>query len=529
MNLVAVLGLIVAFETGAAAPSSVIASGATAPHRGVYEVTLKSDAVVAPPYEDAPTVTFTRPNGSTVRVDAFFDGTADGRQVFKARAYCDRKGKWSWVSGSQHGAFKVRSSRLPGKLRIHPKDPYQFAYDNGQWYLHLGDTGYRYVVATEPEWRNYIDQAVAMGATKIRTWFCQSRSGVEALFNADRTDLNLPYWQEIDRRLQYALERYPSVIFQLIPYGEDAQELLRYAKGDAMSRLVARYAQARLDALPNVCWCISNDQTLQSETKPRKHADLSASVIDAIAQDMAARDPWDTLLTNHQARYTGYAFTEARWSDITTFEDLDQVAGALVLEYREKAKKPVVNEEDRYEIHERPENPLYYFRRLMWASLLSGGHPTFGGARTYEPYDAETRGVRGYYDLKKEGVLVGGADCFKQIHSFFDAASVTLVGMQPSDAMAGADPAAVKVAANDRAVIVYLANPDKDKPKEASAANVKATCSLALPAGSWRLRWFNPRTGVWTDAGKLRTPGDTPQTCSSPFEQDAVLLATRTR
>jgi hypothetical protein len=34
-------------------------------------------------------------------------------------------------------------------------------------------------------------------------------------------------------------------------------------------------------------------------------------------------------------------------------------------------------------------NPRYFVRRLMWASLLSGGHATYGGGRTYEAYQKD--------------------------------------------------------------------------------------------------------------------------------------------
>ncbi|MCC6487784.1 MAG: DUF4038 domain-containing protein [Candidatus Hydrogenedentes bacterium] len=507
---------------------SIVSGDMVAPHRGVYEVKLVWDAApVADPYLSAPPVTFTLPDASTVQVDSFFDGIAIGGPVFKARAYCVQAGHWSWSCGSQSGSFRVEDSALPGKLRIHPEDPYQFAYDNGQWYLHLGDTGYRYVVSTEPEWQAYIDQAASMGATKIRTWFCQSRSGVEALFTPDRAELNLPYWQEIDRRLQYALNRYPHIIFQLIPYGEDAQELARYAQGDVMARLAARYAQARFSALPNVTWCVSNDQTLAGEGEPVGEGGVSASVVDGIGRDMDAREPWGTLLTNHQARYTGYAFTGMPWSDITTFEDLDQAAGALLLTFREQAKKPVVNEEDRYEIHERPEHATYYFRRLMWASLLSGGHATFGGARTYEPYDGVTRGVRGYYDLIREGILTGGADSFRHILRFFYDSSLTFVGMQHADHLAGGNPLVTKVIASEHAVIAYLANPDSEEPGTANAAGTQAECALAIPSGTWRLRWFNPQTGLWVGDENLERADGSPRACKAPFAQDAVLLAVR--
>lgn len=515
---------------------NLVTGDRAAPHRGVYELRFVAGAPLGSPYaEPAPTVVFERPDGSKASVDCFVDGDEDGKPVYGARAYCDQAGAWKWtlVSESpaldkQRGEFNVVPSALPGKLRKHPDDPHQFAYDNGEWFLHIGDTGYRYVTDTEPEWQAYIDQAVQMGATKIRTWFCRSRGGVEALFTEDRGGLNLSYWQEIDRRVQYALNTHPRVMLQLIPYGEDGQELKRYAAGDAMSRLAARHAQARWSAFPNVLWCISNDQKIVGEDKPVEGERVPASAIEAIGKDMAAREPWGTLLTNHQARYSGYAFAAAPWSDIVTLEDKDQVEGAILTAYREKADDPVVNEEDRYEMHERPEHPPYYFRRLMWASLLSGGHATYGGSRTYEAYNGKERGVRGYFDLNREGILRGGADSFVHIHAFFKETGLTLAGMRPDDALAGGNPRAAKVIANGRTVLVYLPNADAEAPELANAARTRAGCELRLAPGEWSLRWFHPSTGKWADAAQSRVSGgDTPCRLTAPFEGDAVAWAQR--
>ncbi len=154
----------------------------TYPHRGFSEVSLKTGGKVINPYMDVKfEVVFERPDRSKVVVDGFYDG----QSIFKARAYCDMTGEWKWRSISENeslneqtGLFRVVKSNLPGKLRIHPKDPRQFAYDNGEWFLHIGDTGYRYVTATEKKWKAYVDQAARMGITKIRTWFCQGRSDV---------------------------------------------------------------------------------------------------------------------------------------------------------------------------------------------------------------------------------------------------------------------------------------------------------------------------------------------------------------
>jgi len=178
----------------------------TYPHRGFSEVSLETSGKSVNPYMDVKfEVVFERPDGSKVTVNGFYDG----ERIFKARAYCGMLGRWRWRSSSnikdmdkKNGTFEVKASLLKGKLRLHEKDRRQFAYDNGEWFLHIGDTGYRYVTRTEPKWREYIDQAARMGATKVRTWFCQGRSDVKVLFANKRKELNLAYWQEIDRRLR---------------------------------------------------------------------------------------------------------------------------------------------------------------------------------------------------------------------------------------------------------------------------------------------------------------------------------------
>ena len=160
------------------------------------------------------------------------------------------------------GKFEVIPSNNKGKMVINPDDPYQFAYDNGDWFLHIGDTGYRYVVASEPYWKDYIDQADEAGITKIITWFAMGRNRVGHLFMENQRTLALYYWKEIERRIIYALENYPHIIIQLIPYATDASFINGYADGDPASLLIASYAQARWSTFPNVQWTISNDMII---------------------------------------------------------------------------------------------------------------------------------------------------------------------------------------------------------------------------------------------------------------------------
>ncbi len=512
----------------------VICQGKEAPHRGVYELQLQAEKEISNPYFDVSfQVQFTRPDQTKVTVDGFYDG----EKMFKARAYCDTLGTWTYRTLStieslnhQKGSFVVVPSELPGKLRIHPDDPRQFAYDNGQWFLHIGDTGYRFVVKSEPRWQEYIDQAAEAGFTKIRTWFAQARGTVEALYTPDRKQLEVGYWQEIDRRLQYCLNHYPQIILQLIPYAEDTKELIRDGEGDPLSRFIAQYAQARWSAYPNVHWEISNDREIvkQKDLAKLKGRQISYHVIAQIGRDMKAREPWGTLLTNQQNRRAGYAFVKEPWSDIITLEDIDQVGGELLLTYREKGNDPVVLDEDRYENYIPPKNRRYFFRRFMWASLLSGGHATYGGLKTYEPYGKdELSGVQGYYLANERGFLSQGAHDYRHVQTFFTDTGLTLAGMVPADALVGGDPLQTKCIHDGQTYIVYAANPDGTTPETDNPRSETPTVNIQLPAGSYQVKWFDPCKGTWEPESTLSVTGPhqlKPPSPACSIEGDWVIL-----
>lgn len=508
------------------------------PQYGLYEMTFES--VKNGATFQFPTVNFSSPAGRIIKADGFYEGG----NTYKVRAYCNEPGAWKWeIQPNQNfekrdGSFKVVKSDRKGKLIKHREDPYQFAYDNGQWYLHIGDTGYRYLSKDEPKWKEYIDQAKEVGMTKTRVWFNSSRFGVEGLFAEDRTTLNLSYWQEMDKRVAYAYENYPDLILQLIPFGEDTEELKRYFAEDTISFEMARYAQARFSAYPNVTWCISNDREIVSDSTELEGRKIPEKIIEKIGNDMADREPWGTLLTNHQSRYKGYSFVDAPWSDIITLEDADQVDGRLITEYRSKGSEPIVLDEDRYELYIKPDYPRYYFRRLMWASLFSGGHATYGGIHNYVPYEQDSIssfpkeewhlfGVQGYFDVGLEG-----ADDFKFITKFFSDSGLTLVNMKPDDGLVGNDPQKAKCTHNDSTYIVYLANPDKTGElsperktfeffKTAKVDSTIPVASITLPEGAFSYKWFNPRTGDWEGSGDV--DGGVVE-LEAPGKEDWILL-----
>ncbi|QNK57020.1 DUF4038 domain-containing protein [Paenibacillus sp. PAMC21692] len=508
---------------------------------GLHEIKVSVPGALGNPFTDIRLqAEFARPDGSMALAEGFYDG---GR-VYKVRAYCGQEGLWSWRLRSNHealeghvGEFLVEPSVLPGKLRLHPADSRQFTYNNGEPFLHIGDTGYRYVADTEPYWREYLDQAAAAGFTKIRVWFCQGRSDIGALFQSDRSRLNLSYWQEMDRRIAYAHSHYPHLQLQLIPFGEDEEAVLRFAEGDPSISLALRYAVARFSAYPAVQWCISNDLVLENgeaaaEREGDQRTDIASRLrasIRLIAMELARLEPWGTLLTNHQSRFGGYSFVGESWSDIITVEDLGQVTGELIRRYRSIGERPVVLDEDRYEHWKAPVHPRYYFRRLMWSSLLSGGHATYGGLHAFRPFDGELAGMYGYYDACRDGKLKQGAHDFIHIHRFFRESGFDLAGAVPDDGMAGSMPLLYKAMriADGRSLLVYLANPtvyEGHSPhgfggvytdEQADAATVIPEVSLLLEAGRYEAVWFHPSKGEWTREGicdsaaevRLQAPG----------------------
>ena len=84
-------------------------AGSTAPHRGVYDLELPARGLPANPFFDPEVkVRFTRPDGTSAVVDAFFDG---GR-TFRARAYCDAVGAWSWQAEARGVALGTTAGRF---------------------------------------------------------------------------------------------------------------------------------------------------------------------------------------------------------------------------------------------------------------------------------------------------------------------------------------------------------------------------------------------------------------------------------
>jgi hypothetical protein len=448
--------------------------------------------------------------GQQVWVDAFFDGLS---RVMKVRVYCGVVGTYK---GTTQGGFEYRFQVMrpgddkfsPGKLGHHVLDSRQFMFDSGRWFLHLGDTGYRFLIASEPKWQAYIDQAATVQrATKIRAWLASGRHSVREAVNAKGTALAPTFWNVMEQRLLYAWSKYPFVQIQVILYGEDGSAVAAAASSAASIWMyLSRYAQARFSSFPNVQWCVVNDVTL-----PGPVAALGAAI--------KAREPWDTLITSHQRRGTGYTFASHPWSSIVTLQTLDALSGKEIAAYRRVSNAPVVLEEDRYESYKAPPAPVLpsdWFRRFVWSALVAGGHPTYGGIQTWLPFRPCSRGtlpctgVQGYKDMVATGALKDGARDFRHVHTFFAMGPLkSFVGLLPSACPAGS--VASLCTGSSNAVVMYLTSP---------------LSKVVLPPSQWTFRVFHPSKGMFFSWGQAAASVNRTTTlqCPSSFHMDCVFV-----
>jgi len=483
---------------------------------GVYELVFDIQQVGLSQSTTPLRVSFYTPSGERKLVRGFVAGSGE----IKARAYVGETGTWTWDAQNEDGRqigsgrFRAEPSRLPGKLRVSKIDPRQFRYDNGEPFLHLGDTAYRYTIDDEPGWEAYLGQAAQAGFTKIRAWLSRLPGDASALFHPSRKSLEFAFWDEADRRLIRALERHPRIQFQLLPFGDDQDEVLRYGRGDPAAQEAFEYARERFGALPNAHWCLTNELLPPEQARTEAEAERARALLEAadkMGRSFKRAEQWGTLATVQHARFAPPEAAELPWCDIATLCDLGQVAGRAVLSARARLRKPAVLEEDRQETRNAPLVPRYYFRRLFWATLLSGGHPTYGGLATAEPHDGHLKGVQGYYDACHSGRLREGAHDFLRIARFFAETGLSLEQWTPDDALCGGNPRLAKGSRSPDgdACIVYVANPDshmdrhqaqaEDAQADQSAApsETYTTFALELPFAKGIVRWYDPNSGEW--------------------------------
>jgi hypothetical protein len=547
------IGALIGLATVAVALPATAARGAAAAHFtrgtatakqfGTHEIVLRGNGAAANPFDTVATVRFTSPSGRSVRVHAFYDGG----DTWRARLYVDEVGVWRWRSASRHdaglhgqsGAFVAVDAPLPGMLRQHRHNPKQWMTDDGRGFIHLSDTAYKLFDGEEPLWREYVRDLAALGITAVRALALGDWDWGRYWQDGERRRLRLSTFQTTDARLQWLLDHYPHLYIQLIlfpdgePYGSD--DTFWTTLPATVRRRTMRYMLARWAAFPQLFWLVTND-TAAGEDRPRNRAWARE-----VGRYFRANDPWRHLISFGPVRRQAFPFTTRADLGWAGYIHLQTAYALAADETRAYAAVPlhVFCGEDYYE-HDprsadlRPAHPRYFYRRLFWAWLLSGGSPNYGGRfGVIHPY-TQTASLTWASDGRRIAGQLVGLDSIRHIQPYFAARRIELWRFRPDDAavrdVRAGDAASSAAARPDRPkaarrgheeYLIYHPNaspgeragdePAAEESRRNAALDRENTPAVRVDlrgsARRFRVEWFRAADGVAHDGGTVRGGG----------------------
>lgn len=496
------------------------------------EIAVKSTAVADNPFLDfALRGTLIGPDGTSNTIDGFCD-SPDG-SLHKIRLLATKPGRYRYVlkfdngkeRGSSEGTFTAASSKRRGLLRVDPEHPFHFVWSGtDEHYFWNGLTTYALLGWNDDEYiRKIIDRAAAMKVNRLRVtligprvadasrWYepVKPSSQFHFLFGPwpagdpgnipnpkwDVTRFDPSFFQKAERAIRAARER--DVIISVIFFldGEDAGAdpfgKSRMFGDDA--RRYYRYVNARLGAYTNVTWDVTNEW----------HLFRNAWWVEQMGTYLRSLDPYHHLISTHGRGDFPWALSQ--WPDFALYQIWDESGGYEPMRKRRDAQLatghpfPQINEEYGYEDHypekwggnrRPPARNADSRRRLAWEIAMAGCYQTTG--------EKANRNGDGKAPATPGGWVNGGFDDsmqmlegFRHMVDFFE--SIPYWRLEPTGQRV-LEEAGVRY-------VVY------------SPVGGKET--VALAAGRYRVRRFDPRSGIWSelgtaDGGNWTTPADEP-------------------
>jgi hypothetical protein len=494
----------------------------------VYEAVLQSDRAYDNPPRDAwLRLEAEAPDGSRSTAEAFWDGGL----TWRARLPVREAGPWRWRTvcsdrrnaglHGREGNFEARPSPDPanllhvhGALRL-SADRRHFCHADGTPWFWMADTAWNGVLKARPDdWERYLTARRQQGFTAIQLvtthWraFPADRFGEQAFSGQEPIRINPRFFQRLDGRVaainRHGLVAAPVLLWACTP--TDPGHFLP----EEDSLLLARYIVARYAAY-QVIWILGGDGDYRGAQAERWRR---------IGQALFGERSPHRLVTMHPGgqHWVANEFREEPWIDFLSYQSghgdgPEQVEwlvrGRAAEEWLKSRPWPVLNLEPNYEAHlayqsRRPFDAHQVRRALYWSLLLA---PTAGvtyGHHSIWPWMEERAEPPGHarsgiaepwpHALNSEG-----AASVAHLVAFFQSLpwwrlqpDPSLLVRQPGDGDPQRHVAASRTEDGSSALLYLPAGGDL----------YLHLASLRLPVS---LRWFNPRTGAWTEAGRAES------------------------
>lgn len=505
----------------------------------VFETSFESARDYANPFLDAPVkITFTAPSGKIRTRDAFWDG---GR-TWRIRFSPDEVGDWRWRSEcsdkenkglhAQSGTFKCAAYTgdnplyKRGPIRV-SKDGFYFEHKDGTPFFWLGDTGWAGVLmATPGEWDHYLRKRKEQGYTLIQVCATHYRSSYkdkagETFYSTeDGIRINPAFFQRVDDNFA-AINRHGMMIASVILWEGKGKVPETNLPVDDIIR-IARYIVARYDAY-QIAWILGGDGAYFQGNRDEHWKKIGRGVF--------SKDR-DRLVTIHPSFWAANFFRDESWHDFIGYQSGhgDSVQAIRRLTHGPPAEdwkinppQPVLNIEPCYEeitsyTHKKRFKASHVRTALYWSLTVSPtAGVTYGHSSVYRWYDGKEPSGSDDSQEKdvswREALNSEGTSSVVQLKRLFETLpwwklrpAQDLIVKQPSEV-----PEEYVTAAktgDGEACLVYL------------PVGGEISLRTETVKRSSKAKWFNPRTGEWTEAGNI---AGSPHSFNAPDENDWVL------
>jgi hypothetical protein len=475
---------------------------------------------------------FDRQKGKTIRVDGFCDA-ANGR-TFRVRFMPREPGRYEYTvhfrqgtdERSHQGSFTAVANHRKGLLQVDPKEPEHFVWQGtGEHYFWNGTTTYYLMGWDDETIRSSIDRLAGYRINRLRVllygrnhprpwdqpvvttrrfhlhlnpWPAEKPDDI-ANPGFDLTRFNIDHWQKYERLLRYAREK--NVIVSVIFFIGGQVLPTPFAAGSAEEDQYYRYTIARLAAFSNVTWDLGNEYNFH-RTAP--------DWADEMGPKVKAWDPYDHLCSAHNVIHRT---PRSMWCDMQLIQHWDEGQNIFMLRQREAQAEtgriiPQINEEYGYEDlwEKKPgQRSAVTRRQCAWEIAMAGCYQTTGeSTRTGTGAEADSGG--GWVNGRGDDSMVMLRDN-RHLADFFTAFDWWNYRPQ-NDLVEQKLPC---LARDGERYVVYLSSGGQ--------------ATIKLSAGKYRARWFNPRSGGFSEAGVAVAPVWTSD--ETPGQGDWVLMLER--
>ncbi|MBI3969702.1 MAG: DUF4038 domain-containing protein [Chloroflexi bacterium] len=535
----------------------------------IHELTLRAAADAENPFlEAALEGEFVAPSGRTMVVSGFYDG----EDTWRLRFAPDEEGDWTYLLRG-HGVDVTARGRLqcvapegPGRhgfIRMHPENPYAFAYADGAPFFPMGDTCYGLYTdshLTAGLRRQYLDTRQRQRFNFIRFHIINSltRAAAEPAWwpwtgTPDAPDLdrlNPAFFRGLDGVLRELAARRMHAELILLNFYQSPAPLPFSDTGrwtPARERLWLRYLVARYAAFSTIfLWTLANEYETHPDGQYRLDVPDDPNWAKATARLIKQYDPYGHPATVHPVVSSSTTGTRNRdpfeppWRIGGFFGEDDAVdvlsqqtsmaAGIETANWDETLQcwrgdaagveasiaadrvygKPVLNTENGYEYlrgygtFRRQVHHTDKVRRASWRIVCAGGYFAAGFMGTQGFGDAYERQEP---DERYPFVVsdMGAAPQLSALYDFFSG-----LPFWRTHPFAGVEGDVVALASPGEVYVAYLPH------------GGRLTLDLSALHGRATGQWFNPRTGDWEPT--MEVAAGVPCEFTAPDGEDWVLL-----